>query len=1143
MREEHEQRLITLVRTREQPWLGAIAGCVAAQDIARLDALTSLANPDYAVLAAGARDDGIEDEFSEFIETPVGRAARGVTALARSVLEPRERAGLVARALDAFAANGVVSAVSAPGAEKAAEPGAEPGAESGAEKAAEPVFGAVRDQEQKRSRTGDLADPLLGVLRGSDAPAAGFAELLVRLLTGRFPEPVGSPAQVSVLLRTYNSSTGTGLGALLRLERLRGGPPGLHADPRTMAFIQCDQDFADALDEAWRTSRLAETGACVVWGLYDEEETLDHVKGGSLGAAFAVGLDDLSPRTRMGRVLRRRTLNPACAVTGRVEGRQILPVQGYEGKLRAAADKHWRVVVPEESREEINEIRFRLSGSPDVVFARTVPQAIRAVRSRANKKLMITVLVVILVLAGVGGGAAVVNTVRQRQIRAQELRTSAAELATRAHEELDSDPRLAALMALAGYKMNPSMNSVRALREVSEEYPAVVGTVDAHDAQVTRVTNVGDFTISGDAHGTVSLWSKELKLGSLELEGEVRGLTGSLDGTLAVAVVDNEMVFIGVSDEGELTERRRVPARADHPNIVVAPDGSQVRVIGQAGKMGLYSPYGYPEGDADPPKLADKSGEEVRVTAAAIYMGGHIPGETCHDDCLLLGTDKGGVYLYDVKAGSARLIVSDRGSVTALACDDTVITVGTDRGVQVWDQETSAATELALPGSDSVVHDVVMTWRGQIAVLIGGALTATTVLYYDIDQRGPATQTIAGTAVGAADNAYGVVVGTSDGRLVTLNRQENRTAAVRTPATTALASTPDGEFVQVFDKGLRVLSLDDSAPGGYTIAQELRIPDEWADDTWTVDDIDVNSDLIAASGLITTRDQDGEKSAGVIAFWDRGSGEVVSTYMDGLPDRGGPWGRDIKRVRFLGDTGLVAAFESLLGRLAVYDTGRQGGLLSERRLGNDVGGLEYSEVNGMVYALVWSDRSAGASDYEHRIVALDAASGMTQWTLPVGQASRISVNRVTGDLAVLEGSAITVYSGQDHSVLRQGELLNPAEDIVWSPDGTRIAAIEGGGRIDVVDAETFDQAVPTILAGNGLDLTDIAWGSDSQSLAASTVPGNAVGIPPDDYTYIVRTDETNWADRMCAIAGSGLSEEEWRTYVKGVLPYEDLCPA
>ena len=114
---------------------------------------------------------------------------------------------------------------------------------------------------------------------------------------------------------------------------------------------------------------------------------------------------------------------------------------------------------------------------------------------------------------------------------------------------------------------------------------------------------------------------------------------------------------------------------------------------------------------------------------------------------------------------------------------------------------------------------------------------------------------------------------------------------------------------------------------------------------------------------------------------------------------------------------------------------------------------------------------------------------------------------------------------------------------MWSPDGSRIAAIEGGGRIDVVDAESFTQAVPTILAGNGLDLTDIAWGPDSQSLAASTVAGSATRLSSNDYTYIVRTDATSWADRMCAIAGSGLSEEEWKEYVGGVLPYEDLCPA
>ena len=75
-----------------------------------------------------------------------------------------------------------------------------------------------------------------------------------------------------------------------------------------------------------------------------------------------------------------------------------------------------------------------------------------------------------------------------------------------ARDERQSSPRLAALAALAGYRMDPSVNSARALRMVSEEYPAVVGTMDAHDSRVTEVTHAGNFIISGDFNGTVSLW-------------------------------------------------------------------------------------------------------------------------------------------------------------------------------------------------------------------------------------------------------------------------------------------------------------------------------------------------------------------------------------------------------------------------------------------------------------------------------------------------------------------------------------------------------------------------------------------------------------------------------------------------------------
>ena len=54
---------------------------------------------------------------------------------------------------------------------------------------------------------------------------------------------------------------------------------------------------------------------------------------------------------------------------------------------------------------------------------------------------------------------------------------------------------------------------------------------------------------------------------------------------------------------------------------------------------------------------------------------------------------------------------------------------------------------------------------------------------------------------------------------------------------------------------------------------------------------------------------------------------------------------------------------------------------------------------------------------------------------------------------------------------------------------------------------------------------------------------NSEGTRQGGYTYVVRADATNWTNRMCAIAGSSLSEAEWEEYVGDVIPYEELCPA
>ena len=624
MSEDQESKLITLIRTKDQSWLNDIAKCVVDQNIERLDKLVSPKNADFTALTAGLDDDddGVEDEFTKLrARSCPGRAARGVVALARSVLEPRERKHLLIKALNIFEDNEIACA-----------PDPAPGS----------LLGKGHSSHKR-----DLADLVLNALHGIDSPATGFADLLVKFLMGDFPERSGRPVQLPVLLEVRNASdqndlnrTGleTGLGALLRLERLREGPPGLYADPRTMTFTQCDQNFKSALEEAWRISGLAGTGACVVWALFDGDDILDRVGGSSMGAAFAVGLDDLAPRTRIRRMLRLKKLDPTCAVTGQLSGRKILPVKGYEGKFRAAARNRWRVVVPKESKAEIdNDLdRIKILPASSVDYAENVSQAIKYARRIVDKKLISGALVIVLVLAGFVGVGAMVNAVRQRQIYEQELRTKSAELANFARDERQSSPRLAALAALAGYRMDPSVNSARALRTVSEEYPAVVGTMDAHDSRVTEVTHVGNFIISGDSGGTVSLWTDKMKLSSsLELGAEVLSLNGSVDGTLAVATVNNYIVFLGVSDEGELTERVRerrenftaLSRLSGIVSITIAPDGSEVRFLDENGLVACCDPYGNLLDYTDIKSLLGKneSGKSIRITASSLFMGGYLP--------------------------------------------------------------------------------------------------------------------------------------------------------------------------------------------------------------------------------------------------------------------------------------------------------------------------------------------------------------------------------------------------------------------------------------------------------------------------------------------------------------------------------------
>lgn len=1137
MQQEWSKQLIPLIKTKDQAWIKHIANCVTENDADSLRRAVSSEDSSFKTLTMGLEgDDDIGDEFAGWATAPSpGRAVHGVAALARSILEPSNRERLLQDALDIFETNGIACAQSRV---------------------------PLRSRQQGEvSRKNCSENSVLNSLNMVDSPAAGFTKLLASYLGDSFPKRLGKLVQLPVLLEVrtaeHRDVAESGLGALLQLERLSEGPAGLYADPRTMTFTQCDNDFTNAIYTAWNSSGLSDTDTCVVWSLFSGNSVLDNVRGYSMGAAFAVGLDEWKPRSGLKRLLHRfKAFDSSCAVTGRLSGQQILPVTGYENKLWAAAKNHWRVVAPKASKAEIEASRSRISNyrTLDIGYVDSVSQAVRRVRHGVDFKFAVYTVSTILAIALTG--------VFTSFLHEQKIRTKSAELAGLSLNEVQSNPRLSALTALMAYRINPSADAARALRTVSEEYSGVVGSVAAHDLPVSSLTHAGSYTLSTDSGGLLSLWDTNRRLNSvIQFGARVGHLAGSVDGTLAAGSVDNDIVIISVSDEGQLDEQARVSiddvdyfdSMSELVSIIIAPNGSEIRLINDKGLVARYDPYGrllgYTNVEMKLGVTYDNS--PVWITASSLYMGGYIPNTICDGDCILFGTSNGNVYLHNPETDSLKLLFdipnSPEGeSVRALSCDDSVIVAGTVHGVHVWDQQTGEIAMLPLPSKNSSVHEVVVTTDGQIGVLVGGAIDATTALYLETGERSAATQTISGTAIGVTGNYRGLTVGTSDGRLVFLNRQEDR-SSLRLPGTTALGMTSEGNIVQtngvnpMHIRGLRILRMDDAQPDKFSVLQELNGPADWASDGWYVNDIDTTGDYVAASGLTPSME------SGSIVVWNARRNKVVAVLTSGLEsdEQNSEKPPIITKVKFLGKSDLIAGYNYSTGNLVVFSISEKTTVIRnspivQRHLGAGLGAMEYCESNDTLYVLTWPAESTFGNN--HTLIAIDASSGVTRWTIPVGAAVRMTADPVTGDIAVPDGSTLTVYSEQNGSIIRKGDLRAPAQSLTWSPDGKKIAVAGAGGSLDIIDSTEMIFSTPTMRIGTGLDFSEFLWSPDSQKLVVGTVFEDSSGNRVGDYTYIVHTDSKDWMNRMCEIAGSGLSENEWKMYVGELVPYEEVCP-
>ncbi|MFJ6755163.1 hypothetical protein ACIQNK_09055 [Streptomyces sp. NPDC091273] len=320
---------------------------------------------------------------------------------------------------------------------------------------------------------------LHGLAAGASSSGAAYttAVTLTWLARGR----IGALTRETVAVGVLFDRGATGESGRLKATFVPGLPSALVPHPERSALFNADRDFGASLDLAWKLAGGDRIDGTVLWCVEDTTEPVLHIQDASLGAAFAVVLDEVRRVQRPLWSLRRALvwatrwlvwlflllwrLRPANAVTGRLDEQGVLQsVAGYERKLRAAGARR-RVIVPSYDREAAGLANSRLEAEyarADIVPVLTWRRAARKARQYSllvGLRLLAAVITVGLLLALWAKTAADADARRARTARQVErlLKESA--------DRRSEDPALALRLALAADRITSTPRTRSTLAE------------------------------------------------------------------------------------------------------------------------------------------------------------------------------------------------------------------------------------------------------------------------------------------------------------------------------------------------------------------------------------------------------------------------------------------------------------------------------------------------------------------------------------------------------------------------------------------------------------------------------------------------------------------------------------------------------
>jgi WD40 repeat protein len=588
-----------------------------------------------------------------------------------------------------------------------------------------------------------------GDLREVSEPARAVVAVTALLLAGAKPLDRHAGKVAIVFGRADDQGRDSGTAGFLELREFPGGPAGLFPDPRWMAGARAmSPEFAEALAVAWR---YCGGDRCVLWRIIlpDDPTWIPVLDGGSLGAAFTLGLLDLlrSRGSRRSALAPARRgiyrLRPGTAVTGHMDDHGGLHrVGGMEAKLLAAHRKRWLLIAPEENRAD-------LSQAPDprlVKSAPTIRQASRyAHQWRAGRLTIAAALVVALAIA-------------------TTLITRANTQAAQAHTQttLQRDITL------------------------SEQLAADSLTVDATDPDTARQLAVASWAVSPTAQASsamTTLLAEQQQEGMLPIAssyGDVDSMAFSPgNGLLATASLAGTVQLWNLAT-GQPTGK---PLPSGTSNAVrnwmaFSPDGRLLATVEGKGTVRLWNP-------------ATRKPAGTPLPAGIAYDG---MAFSPNSQLLATADANGTVRLWDVATGKLVGTPMSGGGVTQIAFSPDgklLAAAGNGSGtVQLWNLATDKAAGAPLPaGTDpySPYHTIAFSPDGKLLATADDENGNGTIQLWNV-ATGRATGVSVSSDIATDDGHVITVAFTPDGRLMAA--ASNGAVQLWDPATGKPAGTP-----------------------------------------------------------------------------------------------------------------------------------------------------------------------------------------------------------------------------------------------------------------------------------------------------------------------------------------------------------------